>query len=104
MKFDKETLKGILQPIGCFIWFILGIVQFFAIYWLVDNYIPVFLINFVIALILAYIPIVGSIIAIYAACTIWHWNIWLCILLFCPTYIMMLGAFIYDFIENRLKK
>lgn len=92
----KESVKSVTQLLGCILWLAIGLIQFFAVYSLISN--------FIIALILAEIPIVGSIIAVYAACIIWHWNVWLCILLFCPLYIITLVAFICDFIEDRLKK
>lgn len=104
MNDNKKSLKEVFQSIGCFIWFAIGIIQFFAIYCLVDEYVPIFLLNILIAILLAYTPILGTIIAVYCACSLWHWSIWLAILLFCPVYILIVLNYIFVFIEGRLKK
>ena len=84
----KESVKSLTQLLGCILWLVLGLIQFFAIYYIVDEYVPIFLLNFIIAMLLAYSPILGTIIAIYCACSLWHWNIWLAILLFCYSAIL----------------
>lgn len=100
----KESVKSLTQLLGCILWLVLGLIQFFAIYYIVDEYVPIFLLNFIIAMLLAYTPILGTIIAIYCACSLWHWNIWLAILLFCPMYILIILNYILVFIVDKLKK
>lgn len=100
----KESVKSVTQLLGCILWLVLGLIQFFAIYYIVDEYVPIFLLNFIIAMLLAYTPILGTIIAIYCACSLWHWNIWLAILLFCPMYILIILNYILVFIVDKLKK
>mgnify|MGYP000836600774 CR=1 FL=1 len=84
----KESVKSVTQLLGRILWLAIGLIQFFAIYYVVDEYVPIFLLNFIIAMLLAYSPILGTIIAIYCACSLWHWNIWLAILLFCYSAIL----------------
>lgn len=68
----KESVKSVTQLLGCILWLAIGLIQFFAIYYVVDEYVPIFLLNFIIAMLLAYTPILGTIIAIYCACSLWH--------------------------------
>ena len=34
----KESVKSLTQLLGCILWLVLGLIQFFAIYYIVDEY------------------------------------------------------------------
>nr|WP_321483924.1 hypothetical protein [uncultured Cohaesibacter sp.] len=83
-------------------YFIVGIVQFFAI---VDGIGKALDINgffaWMIGMFLTYIPLIGSIAGVYGATKAWHWELWQAVILFF-WYIPFVAVFvIFDMLDRR---
>lgn len=76
-------MKSFFQGIGCLIYGAMGLLQLAAILGGLEEWLGLhWLLATPLALILAYIPLVGSIIGIVAATTLWHWHWLVAVLLF----------------------
>lgn len=63
-------------------YFVVGIAQFFAIWDGLNIYLGWGFLDFIIACLLTYIPLVGSILGVMGAMDAWHWNFWQAMSLF----------------------
>lgn len=88
----KETVT-ILCDLAFKVFFVgYGILQFFAIS---SGLLKIFhhdgIFTLLISSILAFLPVVGSILGVWGACTSWGWNIWNAIIIFALPYVIIHG-------------
>lgn len=91
-----KNLFGALGVLGYIVYFGIGLFQLAAIYGFLEDYWGwPFLLSAIGGLIVAYIPIIGSICGVLGAIYVWRWEVWQAILLFCwPIIFMFCGGFI----------
>ena len=82
-------------------YFVIGLVQLFAIVDGIGYALSVGkVISFIVALLITYIPLLGSIVGVYGAVNVWDWSIWQAGVLFfwyVPVFIIMMAAgYIFD--------
>jgi len=83
-------MKGIILTL----YIILGFIQLFAIHdgimvWL---QFPSFL-AYILAFLLTYFPVIGSVVGIFAVLTVWHWPLWKTLLVFIwPLILFFVGG------------
>lgn len=71
-------MAGILYGV----YFVVGIAQFFAIWDAIELYLDWGLLDFLIALFVTYIPLLGSILGYFGATEVWYWEPWQALALF----------------------
>lgn len=93
-----STLFGILSTLFGIAYFIVGTVSFFAIAQGVDLAFGTGIFSFIIAAVLAYLPIIGAGFGVYGAVNVWDWAVFQAVLVFfwyVPVYLlfMVFGVF-----------
>ncbi len=104
-----SSVGSLLQGIGGVfffgVYFVVGLVQFFAVY---DFFSDVWgwwgFFSFIGAGILAYIPILGGVAGIYAAYNVWGWDLIWSILLFGWPLVLFAAAFAFVMVTEGLRK
>lgn len=104
-----KNLFGTLGVLGYIVYLGIGLFQLAAIYSFLEDYWGwPFLLSAIGGLIVAYIPVLGSICGVLGAIYVWRWEVWQAILLFCWPIIFMFcggfGGFIAYILDNIFKK
>lgn len=83
-------------------YFVMGIVQLFAIMDGVGHAMNVgWIISFLVAAVVTYIPLLGSGLGVYGAVAVWDWSIWQAAALFFWYIPVLAVAFLFDAVTNR---
>lgn len=95
-----------MNVIGTFLFILIGLIQFFAIISGLESWLGFhWIIAGPIAFIIAYIPLIGSIVGMVGAVDVWHWSWWQAALLFfggVGISILFGGAsFIFEYFNGR---
>lgn len=88
----KDSIGEVFMTLLIFFWFMVGISQLLAIYSFVTEHIHIFLLDFLIALFISNVPVLGTIMGIISVHSIWSWSWLAAIALFVP------GLFITPFL------
>jgi len=83
-----------LQVFFAIAYFLIGLIQFFAVWSGVQYGLEIGdIFSFIIAVIVTYIPILGSALGVYGAYNVWDWELWQAFALFfwyVPVFILFL--------------
>ena len=60
----------------------IGFAQFFAIWDAIEHYLNWGVFDFLIALAVTYVPLIGSVLGYFGATQVWHWEPWQALALF----------------------
>lgn len=64
------------------LYLVIGLAQFFAIWDAIEHYLDWGVLDFIIAMFVTYIPLVGSILGYLGATEVWRWEAWQALALF----------------------